>query len=183
MQVKEFEIAGLMLIVPRRFEDSRGSFSETYNRGAFERAGLTDTFVQDNFSFSTRAGTVRGLHFQRPPHAQSKLVRVNRGRILDVAVDLRRSSTTYGRHVAVELSRENWAELYLPAGFAHGFCTLEPETEVIYKTSSLYAPEAEGGILWSDPSLAIAWPVEPKDATVSDKDRALPLFADIDIAF
>lgn len=183
MQVKEFEIAGLMLIVPPRFEDSRGSFSETYNRGAFERAGLTDTFVQDNFSFSTRAGTVRGLHFQRPPHAQSKLVRVNRGRILDVAVDLRRSSTTYGRHVAVELSRENWAELYLPAGFAHGFCTLEPETEVIYKTSSLYAPEAEGGILWSDPSLAIAWPFEPKDATVSDKDRALPLFADIDIAF
>jgi dTDP-4-dehydrorhamnose 3,5-epimerase len=183
MQVKEFEIAGLMLIVPRRFEDSRGSFSETYNRGAFERAGLTDTFVQDNFSFSTRAGTVRGLHFQRPPHAQSKLVRVNRGRILDVAVDLRRSSTTYGRHVAVELSRENWAELYLPAGFAHGFCTLEPETEVIYKTTSLYAPEAEGGILWSDPSLAIAWPVEPKAATVSDKDRALPLFADIDIAF
>ncbi|AGK56687.1 dTDP-4-dehydrorhamnose 3,5-epimerase [Hyphomicrobium denitrificans 1NES1] len=183
MQVTDLEIEGLKLIVPQRFEDERGFFSETYSEKALKEAGLTDTFVQDNFSLSTRRGTIRGLHFQRAPHAQVKLVRVNRGRILDVAVDLRRSSPTYGKHVAVELSRENWGQLYLPVGFAHGFCTLEADTEVVYKTSSPYAPEAEGGILWSDPSLAIAWPVNPQDVTVSDKDTRLPSFANMAMAF
>jgi dTDP-4-dehydrorhamnose 3,5-epimerase len=183
MQVTDLEIEGLKLIVPQRFEDERGFFSETYSERALKEAGFSDTFVQDNFSLSTRRGTIRGLHFQRTPHAQAKLVRVNRGRILDVAVDLRRSSTTYGKHVAVELSRENWAQLYLPVGFAHGFCTLEADTEVVYKISSPYAPEAEAGILWSDPSLAIAWPVNPQDVTVSDKDALLPSFANMAIAF
>jgi dTDP-4-dehydrorhamnose 3,5-epimerase len=183
MQVTDLEIEGLKLIVPQRFEDERGFFSETYSERALKEAGFSDTFVQDNFSLSTRRGTIRGLHFQRTPHAQAKLVRVNRGRILDVAVDLRRSSTTYGKYVAVELSRENWAQLYLPVGFAHGFCTLEADTEVVYKISSPYAPEAEAGILWSDPSLAIAWPVNPQDVTVSDKDALLPSFANMAIAF
>jgi len=179
MQVRDLEIPGLKLIVPRRFEDHRGVFCETYNESAFRSAGLTDAFVQDNVSRSARAGTVRGLHFQHPPHAQAKLVRVSRGRILDVAVDLRRTSPTYGKHIAIELSRDNWAQLYLPSGFAHGFCTLEPDTEVVYKTSSLYAPDAECGILWSDPGLAIAWPLPPGGATVSDKDARLPSFADV----
>ena len=184
MQVTDLEIAGLKLITPRRFEDGRGFFSETYSeRDLKEAAGLTDTFVQDNFSLSARAGTIRGLHFQRAPHAQTKLVRVNRGRIFDVAVDLRRSSPTYGKHVVVELSRDNWAQLYVPIGFAHGFCTLEADTEVVYKTSNPYAPEAEGGIVWSDPSLAINWPVNPQDVTVSDKDALLPSFANMAIAF
>lgn len=183
MRITDLDIAGVKLIVPRRFEDARGFFSETYSERALEEAGLIETFVQDNFSLSTRAGTIRGLHFQRAPHAQAKLVRVNRGRILDVAVDLRRSSPTYGKHVAVELSRENWAQLYVPVGFAHGFCTLETDTEVVYKISSPYAPEAEAGILWSDPSLAIAWPVSPQDVTVSDKDALLPSFANMAIAF
>lgn len=179
MQVRDLEIPGLKLIVPRRFEDHRGVFCETYNESAFRSAGLTDAFVQDNVSRSARPGTVRGLHFQHPPHAQAKLVRVSQGRILDVAVDLRRTSPTYGKHIAIELSRDNWAQLYLPSGFAHGFCTLEPDTEVVYKTSSLYAPDVEGGILWSDPGLAIAWPLPPGGATVSDKDARLPSFADV----
>ena len=184
MQVRNLEIAGLKLITPRRFEDGRGFFSETYSeRDLKEEAGITDTFVQDNFSLSARAGTIRGLHFQRAPHAQTKLVRVNRGRIFDVAVDLRRSSPTYGKHVVVELSRDNWAQLYVPIGFAHGFCTLEADTEVVYKTSSPYAPETEGGILWSDPTLAIAWPIDPRNVTVSDKDALLPYFANMGIAF
>jgi len=183
MQATDLEIEGLKLIIPQRFEDERGFFSETYSEKALNAAGLADTFVQDNFSLSKLRGTIRGLHFQRAPHAQAKLIRVNRGRILDVTVDLRRSSPTYGKHVAVELSRENWAQLYVPAGFAHGFCTLEADTEVVYKTSRSYAPEAEGGILWSDPDLAIAWPVDPHDVTVSDKDARLPSFANMAIAF
>jgi dTDP-4-dehydrorhamnose 3,5-epimerase len=182
LKVTELEIADVKLVVPRYFGDSRGIFSEIYNSERFKSAGIADTFVQDNLSVSSQAGTVRGLHYQTPPHAQAKLVRVGHGRILDVAVDLRRSSPTYSKYVAVELSRENWAQLYIPAGFAHGFCTLEPDTEVIYKVSSAYAPESEAGILWSDPDLAVAWPVEPQNAVVSEKDSRLPLFKDI-VAF
>ncbi len=183
MQVTNLEIPGLKLIVPPRFEDERGFFSETYSEKALKEAGIPGPFVQDNFSLSTRNGTIRGLHFQKAPYAQAKLVRVNRGRVLDVAVDIRNSSPTYGKHVAIELSRENWAQLYIPDGFAHGFCTLEDDTEVAYKTSAPYAPEAEGGILWSDPTLAIAWPVAQSDVTVSDKDARLPSFANMAIAF
>lgn len=183
MQIEPLEIEGLLLVIPPRFDDSRGFFSETYNARDLAAAGITDTFVQDNFSLSARAGTIRGLHFQYPPHAQAKLIRVNRGRIFDVAVDIRRASPTFGRHVAIELSRENWAQLYIPAGFAHGFCTLEADTEVIYKTSQPYTPEAEGGILWSDPQLAVTWPVDPSTVTVSDKDAQLPSFRNRGRAF
>ena len=145
MQVTELDIPEVKLIVPKRFEDRRGFFSEIYNARLLADAGITDTFVQDNLSLSTDVGTIRGLHFQRPPYAQAKLVRVSRGRILDVAVDLRRSSPTYGRHVSAEISAENRAQIYIPIGFAHGFCTLEPDTEVVYKVSNYYAPRGGRG--------------------------------------
>jgi dTDP-4-dehydrorhamnose 3,5-epimerase len=183
MRITTLDLPDIKVIVPSRFEDRRGFFSELYNAEALKDAGISETFVQDNFSFSARAGTVRGLHFQSPPYAQAKLVRVSRGRVLDVAVDLRRSSPTYGQHVATELSRDNWAQLYIPAGFAHGFCTLEPDTEVVYKVSRPYAPEAECGVLWSDPELAIEWPVKHENAVLSDKDSRLPLLKDIAVAF
>jgi dTDP-4-dehydrorhamnose 3,5-epimerase len=183
MHIRELEIPEVKLIVPKRFEDRRGFFSEIYNAQSLRDAGIDAAFVQDNFSLSRNVGTVRGLHFQTSPHAQAKLVRVSRGRILDVAVDLRRSSATYGKHVAVELSRENWTQIYIPTGFAHGFCTLEPDTEVIYKVTSPYAPQADAGILWSDPDIAIAWPVSPENVTVSEKDAQLPLFKDIAMKF
>jgi dTDP-4-dehydrorhamnose 3,5-epimerase len=183
MHIRELEIPEVKLIVPKRFEDRRGFFSEIYNAQGLRDAGIDAAFVQDNFSLSRNVGTVRGLHFQTSPHAQAKLVRVSRGRILDVAVDLRRSSATYGKHVAVELSRENWTQIYIPTGFAHGFCTLEPDTEVIYKVTSPYAPQADAGILWSDPDIAIAWPVSPENVTVSEKDAQLPLFKDIAMKF
>ena len=164
MQVTELAIPAVKLIVPKRFGDTRGFFSETYNAKAFAEAGITDIFVQDNQSLSAQAGTIRGLHFQKPPFAQAKLIRVTRGRILDVAVDLRRTSPTYGQHVASELSAENWAQLLVPVGFAHAFCTLEADTEVIYKVSGYYAPLADAGVLWSDPDLGIKWPVTMQNA-------------------
>ncbi|MBS0231919.1 MAG: dTDP-4-dehydrorhamnose 3,5-epimerase [Proteobacteria bacterium] len=178
MEISKLSISGLLQIVPRRFPDARGFFSELYNSRVFEEAGIADAFVQENFSRSSKVGTVRGLHFQMPPHAQAKLVRVSRGRLFDVALDLRRSSATFGQHVSLELSAENGHQFYIPAGFAHGFCTLEPDTEIVYKVSSYYAPQAEGGILWSDPALKIDWPVTPQSATVSEKDERLPLLKD-----
>jgi dTDP-4-dehydrorhamnose 3,5-epimerase len=183
MRITTLDLPDLKVIVPACFEDRRGFFSELYSANALKEAGISETFVQDNFSFSAKAGTVRGLHFQSPPHAQAKLVRVSHGRVLDVAVDLRRLSPTYGRYAATELSRDNWAQLYIPAGFAHGFCTLEPDTEVVYKVSQPYAPDAECGVLWSDPELAIEWPVNREDAVLSDKDSRLPLLKDIAVAF
>jgi dTDP-4-dehydrorhamnose 3,5-epimerase len=170
-------------VPPTRWGDDRGFFSEVYNRKAFEAAGLAMEFVQDNHSWSAKAGTVRGLHFQSAPFAQDKLIRVVRGRILDVAVDLRRSSPTFGRHVAVELSAENWRQLLVPVGFAHGFCTLEPDCEVIYKVSGYYAAAHDLGLAWDDPELAIAWPVSPEEATLSDKDRRQPRLADLPAYF
>lgn len=178
MQVIELSIPGLLLITPRRFPDKRGFFSELYNKRELEAAGIDDVFVQDNLSLSAQPGTIRGLHFQSPPHAQTKLVRVSRGRIFDVALDLRPSSATRGQHVAVELSSENGHQLYIPEGFAHGFCTLEPDTAVVYKVSSYYEPQAEAGILWSDPALKIDWPVQARDAILSEKDSVLPLLKD-----
>src|SRR5271163_810356 len=139
MRIEDAEIAGLKVITPAKHGDSRGFFSEVYNRRSFEEAGLQLSFVQDNQSFSAEVGTIRGLHFQSPPFAQDKLVRVTHGRVLDVAVDLRRSSKTFGRHFAIELSRENWRQLLVPVGFAHGFCTLEPDTEVLYKVTNYYS--------------------------------------------
>ena len=179
MLVTSFEILGLLLVVPKRFNDPRGYFTEIYNANRMREVGVNETFVQDNLSLSSRAGTVRGLHYQTPPHAQAKLVRVSRGRILDIAVDLRTSSPSYGKHIAVELSAENGAQFFIPSGFAHGFCTLEADTELIYKVSNYYAPQADMGILWSDPELKIDWPVKPEDAIVSDKDAKLPLLKDI----
>lgn len=183
LHIEDLAIPGLKLLTPKRFEDDRGFFSETYSRAALVAAGMPADFVQDNHSLSVKPGTVRGLHFQVPPDAQHKLVRVTRGRILDVAVDVRRGSPHYGRHVAVELSARNWRQLFVPAGFAHGFCTLEPETEVLYKVTGVYAPQHDAGILWSDAALGIAWPVAPPAATVSAKDAVLPRLAEIESPF
>lgn len=182
LKVQTFDIPGPMLITPDRFGDARGFFSETYNKLRFSEIGIGLDFIQDNHSRSADPGTIRGLHFQTPPHAQDKLVRVPRGRVLDVVVDIRRGSPHYGHHVSVELSGENWAQLLVPVGFAHGLCTLEPDTEVLYKVSALYAPSHDGGIRWSDPALNIAWPTFA-GSQVSPKDAALSLLADFDSPF
>jgi len=174
MKVNVLAIPEIKVLVPDSFEDNRGVFAETYNRKTFEAAGIRADFVQDNHSISRYAGTVRGLHFQLPPFAQDKLIRVVRGRIFDVAVDIRRMSPTFGKHVSIELGAENWHQLFVPKGFAHGFCSLEDGTEVLYKTTSFYAPKFDRGILWCDPELAISWPVSPDKAIMTDKDRSLP---------
>ena len=178
MEVVPLAIPDVKLITPRRFSDPRGFFAETFSRRRFAEAGLTADFVQDNQSLSRPAGTVRGLHFQRPPFAQAKLVRVLRGAVFDVAVDLRPGSPSYGRHVTAELSAENGTMIFVPEGFAHGFCTLQPDTEVFYKVNRDYAPQHEGGILWNDAALGIAWPVEAADAVLSDRDRRWPTFSE-----
>ncbi len=167
-------LSGPLLIEVRRFGDARGVFAETFSRRDFAALGIAEEFVQDNWSRSDAAGTVRGLHFQRPPHVQAKIVRVLRGAILDVAVDLRRSSPTYAQHVAVELEEGDGRMLYVPGGFAHGFCTLRPGTEVAYKVSDVYAPACDGGVIWDDPEIGIEWPVDPLDVVLSDKDAKLP---------
>jgi len=180
--VEPFPISGPLLVQTRRFEDARGFFSETYNARAFAEAGIPSVFVQDNHSLSRDKGTVRGLHFQGPPHAQEKLIRVAKGRILDVAVDIRKGSLTYGSHVAVELNDADGRQLYVPAGFAHGFCTLVPNTEVIYKVTDFWSPECEGGVLWNDPALAIAWP-DFAGALLAAKDAALTPLGALDSPF
>lgn len=179
MEAIETLIPDVKLIRMRRHEDERGFFSETYSARSLAAAGITCSFVQDNHSFSAHAGTVRGLHFQIPPHAQAKLVRVVRGAVLDVAVDLRAGSPTYGRHVAATLSADEWNMLFIPEGFAHGFCTLTPETEVVYKASRFYEPTHDRGIAWDDPALAIDWPVSRDAAVISAKDRQLPGFGSL----
>jgi dTDP-4-dehydrorhamnose 3,5-epimerase len=176
-------IPDVKLVTPQRFSDHRGFFCQTYNQQQFADAGITADFVQDNHSLSLAAGTVRGLHFQIPPFAQVKLVRVVRGCILDVVVDLRRSSPTYGRHVAVELSADNGHQLLVPMGFAHGFCTIEPNTEVAYKVSAYYSAAHDHGLRFDDPELAIAWPVRAAEAILSDKDRSNPQLADLTTFF
>lgn len=177
------ELPGLMLVEPARHGDARGFFSETYNRRRLAEAGFDGEFVQDNHSLSAEAGVVRGLHFQSPPHAQDKLVRVVRGAILDVAVDIRMGSPTFGDHAAVEISAENWRQLLVPKGFAHGLVTLVPGTEVIYKVTDHYAPDHDHGILWSDPALGIDWGIAPEAAVLSDKDRAQPRLAEVESPF
>jgi dTDP-4-dehydrorhamnose 3,5-epimerase len=179
MKVSRLEIPDLLLITPHRFGDCRGFFSETYSQAQFAKIGIDAIFVQDNHSRSAEKGTVRGLHFQAPPRAQSKLVRVCRGSIFDVAVDIRHGSPTYGEALSIVLSAENWRQLWVPEGFAHGFCTLEPDTEVIYKVTELYSPECDKGIAWDDPALRIDWPVSPQDAILSEKDRQHPRLADL----
>jgi dTDP-4-dehydrorhamnose 3,5-epimerase len=164
----------------RRHADARGHFVETYAAQAFAAAGLPTLWVQDNEAFSAAAGTVRGLHFQTPPHGQAKLVRVVSGRILDVVVDVRRGSPTFGQHTAVALSADRSEALFIPEGFAHGYCTLSLETMVQYKVSRPYAPVAERTVLWCDPALGIAWPVGPEQAIVSARDAAAAPFAALD---
>lgn len=184
MEMHALAIPEVKLIKPRIFRDARGFFSETWNaRTLAETAGITETFVQDNHSLSVDKGVVRGLHFQIPPMAQDKLVRVVRGAILDVAVDIRRGSPTYGRHVSAVISAANWTQIWVPKGFAHGFCTLEPDTEVIYKTTAPYAPEHDKGLSWNDPALGIDWPVSADAAVLSAKDRVQPLLADLPAYF
>lgn len=168
----------LLLITPKRHGDARGWFSETWSRRAFEAAGLDVGFVQDNQAFSARKGTIRGLHFQAAPHAQAKLVRVLRGAIFDVAVDVRQGSPTYGQWAGATLTAEVGEQLFVPRGFAHGYCTLTDDTELFYKVDGLYAPETEGGVLWNDPDLAIAWPLDG-EPMLSDKDRVLPRLKDM----
>jgi dTDP-4-dehydrorhamnose 3,5-epimerase len=183
VDVQDAAIAAVKIITPRKFGDQRGFFSETYNQQAFSDVGLELAFVQDNHSLSAAAGVVRGLHFQSPPFAQDKLVRVTRGAILDVAVDIRRGSPTYGQHVAVTLSAENWRQLLVPIGFAHGFVTLEENTEVQYKVTAPYAPDHDHGILWNDPALAIAWPFAADAVMLSDRDRLHPVLAALESPF
>lgn len=178
LKIEHLRIPDVVLVTPRRFGDARGFFSETFVDRDLKAAGLPDRFVQDNQSRSEKVGTVRGLHMQAPPHAQHKLVRVTKGAIFDVAVDARVGSPTYGKHVSAEISAANWTQIVIPTGFLHGFVTLEPDTEVIYKVSDYYVPAAEGGVLWHDPDLGIEWPVATADAVVSGRDKELPRFRD-----
>ena len=178
MDVKKTSLPGVLLLRPRIFRDQRGYFVETYNQRAAAELGVTASFVQDNQSHSLKAGTVRALHFQVPPKPQAKLIHVLRGSIYDVAVDLRVGSPYYGRWMAETLTANSGEQLFIPRGFAHGFCTLEPDTEVAYKVDEYYAPECEQGIIWNDPTLAIAWPAVSRDPVLSDRDRVLKRFAD-----
>jgi dTDP-4-dehydrorhamnose 3,5-epimerase len=178
MDVETTKIAGVLVLKPRYFFDERGYFVESYNARAVQAAGIDARFVQDNQSLSRRRGTIRGLHFQAPPSAHAKLVRALHGSIYDVAVDLRAGSPDYGRWVGATLTAERGEQLFVPRGFAHGYCTLEDDTEVAYKVDDYYAPESEGGLAWDDPTLAIAWPVAAAEAALSNRDRKLPHFAD-----
>jgi dTDP-4-dehydrorhamnose 3,5-epimerase len=176
MEVTLVDLQGVLVLKPRCFQDHRGYFVETYNARTAREIGLKAEFVQDNQAFSIRRGTVRALHFQVPPRAQAKLVRVLRGSIYDVAVDLRNGSPTYGRWTAVTLTAQGGEQVFVPSGFAHGYCTLADDTEVAYKVDCYYAPESEQGIVWDDPTLAIRWPIAAGEAVLSDKDRDLPRF-------
>lgn len=179
LDVTETAIAAVKIIIPKSFGDARGSFSETYNAARFSECGINLNFIQDNQSWSSQVGTLRGLHFQSAPKAQDKLIRVLRGRIYDVAVDLRRSSATYGKWVGEELSAENRKQLLVPIGFAHGFCTLEPDTEVLYKVTEYYSQPNDLGVAWDDPDLAIDWPMAQGKAVLSAKDTQQPAFRDL----
>ncbi|HTW73026.1 MAG TPA: dTDP-4-dehydrorhamnose 3,5-epimerase [Acetobacteraceae bacterium] len=178
MIVERQAIPDVLLLTPPRFLDARGFFSETWNAQRCAEAGIPGAFVQDNHALSRDRGVLRGLHCQIGANAQGKLVRVVRGAIWDVAVDIRRGSPTYGRHVGAVLSAENWQQLWVPVGFLHGYCTLQPDTEVIYKVTAPYDKPAERGVIWNDPALAIPWPVAPAEVLLSEKDLVLPRLAD-----
>jgi dTDP-4-dehydrorhamnose 3,5-epimerase len=181
LDVRETDIPGLLVLTPRRFGDARGWFEECWNAERWAAAGIADAFVQDNHSLSAAPGTLRGLHFQAPPHSQGKLVRCGRGRLWDVAVDIRRGSPTYGRHMGLELSAENGVQLWIPEGFAHGFVTREADTEIVYKCTGYYAPEADGGVAWD--SAGIDWGLEGAAPVLSEKDAALPALDGFDSPF
>ena len=174
MLFEETKLHGLCVITPKKFGDSRGHFAETFRQTLFDQHVGGFTFVQDNESLSLQAGTVRGLHFQLDPMAQGKLVRCVAGALLDVAVDIRKGSPTFGHHFAIELSAENGKQLWVPPGFAHGFCTLVAGTVISYKVTQYYSAEHDRGLLWNDPALGIRWPVSEQDAMLSDKDRRQP---------
>jgi dTDP-4-dehydrorhamnose 3,5-epimerase len=178
LQIEKTALEGVLLLTPPRFGDARGFFSESWNRRRMAESGLDIDFVQDNHSFSARPGTVRGMHFQAPPHAQAKLVRCGRGRLLDVVIDIRRGSPGYGKWTGVELSFENGKQLLIPAGFLHGFVTREPDTEILYKCSDYFAPDCDGAVRFDDPDIGIDWGFDTASAVLSDKDRAAPLLRD-----
>jgi dTDP-4-dehydrorhamnose 3,5-epimerase len=179
VEIQHFDIEGPILFLPRRHGDSRGFFSEVFRQDVFEAHAGPTTFVQDNHSRSATKGTLRGLHYQAPPATQGKLVRVTRGAVLDVAVDIRKSSKTYGQHVAVELTAENWQQLWVPGGFLHGFCTLTDDVEFLYKVTAYYSPEHDGAVAWNDPDIGIRWPFAETGMTLSPKDRAAPRLRDL----
>lgn len=175
MDIIDTRIADLKIIRPRLYEDERGTFMENYNRRSYAECGIDTEFVQDNVALSHKKGTIRGLHFQTPPHAQAKLVGVVRGSILDVVVDLRHGSGTYGQHQTFELRADTPEQVFVPVGLAHGYCTLEDETEVAYKVDYPYSPDHEGGLAWNDPALDIEWPIGANEAIIADRDREFPL--------
>jgi len=181
MKIEETRLESVLILEPPRFGDHRGFFSESWNKQRMEEHGIVIDFVQDNHSLSAQVGTVRGLHFQSPPHAQDKLVRCGRGRLIDVAVDVRKGSPTYGQWVGVELSCENGKQLLVPKGFLHAFMTLGPDTEIIYKCSDYYAPECDGAVRWD--SCGIGWPLEIIEPVLSDKDKIAPTLAEFDSPF
>ena len=183
MQIEQTSLPGVVILTPARFGDARGFFSESWSRRRLAEAGIDIDFVQDNHSVSARAGTLRGLHFQSPPHAQAKLVRCGRGALYDVAVDIRRGSATYGQWVGVELSAENGRQLLIPAGFLHGFVTRADDTEIVYKCSDYYAPDCDGAVRFDDPDLAIDWGIDAASAVLSPKDLAAERFADFQSPF
>ena len=183
MLVEPLDIPDVKLLIPAKHGDHRGFFSEVYNRRSLADAGVHIDFVQDNHSSSADKGTMRGLHFQIPPYAQHKLVRVVRGAAFDVAVDLRRGSPNFGQHIGVVLSAESWSQILVPVGFAHGIMTLVPDTEIVYKVSDYYAPDHDCGIRWNDPALAIEWPIAEDEVILSAKDRIQPMLQEFDTPF
>lgn len=183
LEIRRFEIDGVVEIRPRRFADERGFFSEVWRQDHLAEAGIDALFVQDNHSFSNKRGVLRGLHFQVPPAAQDKLVRVSRGAVFDVAVDIRQGSPTFGRWVGATLSAAEWNQLFVPKGFAHGFVTLEDETEVLYKCTAAFAPEYEGSVRFDDPAISIDWPLAVESLILSEKDRSAPLLSAVTTGF
>jgi len=183
VKIVETPLSGLKIITPARHSDARGFFSESYNRAHLAQHGILTEFVQDNHSMSNAVGVVRGLHFQAPPHAQAKLVRCGRGRLFDVAVDIRVGSPTYGQWYGVDLSYENGQQLLVPVGFLHGFVTREADTEIIYKCSDYYSPDCDGAVRFDDPAIGIDWELNGATALVSDKDTAAPALANLDNPF
>ena len=178
MQLVDTALPEVKIVITERIGDARGVFSEVWNLRRFAEAGVDASFVQDNHARSPAKGTIRGLHYQIPPMAQGKLLRVTRGAVFDVAVDIRRGSPTFGHHVAVELSADNWRQLWVPAGFAHGYCVTQDDTEVQYKVTDYYSPAHDRGIYWDDPALTIDWPVRRQAAILSARDREHPMLAE-----
>jgi dTDP-4-dehydrorhamnose 3,5-epimerase len=183
MQIETFDIEGPLMLRPARHGDARGYFSEVFRQDRFDAAAGPTVFVQDNHSRSQARGVIRGLHYQAPPFAQGKLVRVTRGAVYDVAVDVRQGSPSYGRHIGVELSADNWAQLWVPPGFLHGFCTLTEEVEFLYKVTAYYSAEHDGAVAFDDPQIGVDWPLDGREPLVSEKDRKAPRLADMPALF